>query len=232
LSADRRHQRVFDAALVMMHRWMGANRDLLIAKFGEFSRYTPQFIDAYIVDRLIAGAADIIEQVATHPEHELRAKFDASVLQFVHDLEHSERLRAQADTIKRELIAHFKANESYRVWWRFAREKIQGDLTRSPSIIRTHLTQVLLAFGTALGKDPALQKSLDRKIERAVELIAVRNRHEISLLIEEIVRGWDATDMAQKAELEIGRDLQYIRINGMVVGGLVGLALHALSRLW
>ena len=63
------------------------------------------------------------------------------------------------------------------------------------------------------------------------ETLAVRNRHEISLLIEEIVRGWDAEDMAEKAELEIGRDLQYIRINGMVVGGIVGVALYAMSKL-
>jgi uncharacterized membrane-anchored protein YjiN (DUF445 family) len=98
-------------------------------------------------------------------------------------------------------------------------------------VIRTQVAQVLLSLGSSLAKDEPLQRKLDGWIERAVERVAVRNRHEISLLIEEIVRGWNARDMADKAELEIGRDLQYIRINGMLVGGLVGIVLHALSRL-
>src|SRR5205085_11104069 len=114
----------------------------------------------------------------------------------------------------------------YRSLWRAGREKILNDLGRSHSVIRAQVAQVLLAFGSSLAKDEPLQGKLDARIERAVEILAVRNRHEISLLIEEIVRGWNARDMAEKAELEIGRDLQYIRINGMLVGGLVGLILH------
>src|SRR5205085_10513694 len=110
--------------------------------------------------------------------------------------------------------------------WQAGREKILNDLDRTRSVIRAHVTQVLLAFGSSLAREEPLQRKLDGWIERAVETLAVRNRHEISLLIEEIVRGWNARDMAEKAELEIGRDLQYIRINGMLVGGLVGLILH------
>ena len=104
------------------------------------------------------------------------------------------------------------------------------DLAAESSLIRQQLAEMLMAFGSSLSQDEPLQRKLDGWIERAVETLAVRNRHEISLLIEDIVRGWNARDMADKAELEIGRDLQYIRINGMLVGGLVGLGLHALYR--
>ena len=232
LSAEGRHQKLLDAALKMIERWVSANREMLIAKFGEVSRYTPQFIDQYIVDRLIAGAADVLQQVANDPAHELRVKFDVATLRFIDDLQHSERYRAQAEAIKHELLVHFKEKQSYRTLWRIGREKIVEDLGRDRSIIRAQLADVLLALGGALAKDLTLQRKLDVWIARAVEVLAVRNRHEISLLIEEIVRGWDARDMADKAELEIGRDLQYIRINGMVVGGLVGVVLYALSKLW
>jgi uncharacterized membrane-anchored protein YjiN (DUF445 family) len=229
-TAEGRHQKLLDSALRVIERWVGANRDLLVEKFGEMSRYTPQFIDRYIVDRLIAGLSDVLHQVANDPNHELRAKFHAATMKFLDDLQHSPRYRAQAEEMKQDVLAHFKAEGYYGSLWRAAREKILSDLARDRSIVRTQLAEVLLTFGSSLSKDPPLQSKLDGWIERAVETLAVRNRHEISLLIEEIVRGWNAHDMADKAELEIGRDLQYIRINGMVVGGLMGICLHALSR--
>jgi uncharacterized membrane-anchored protein YjiN (DUF445 family) len=230
-TAEGRHQQLLDAALRMGERWVSANRELLTAKFGEVSRYTPEFIDRYIVDRLIAGMVDLLQQVTNDPAHELRAKFDAAIMQFLQDLRHSERHRAQAEAIKQDLLAHLARQHYYRSLWRLGREKILQDLAKAHSVIHAQLSEMLLALGTALSKDLPLQRKLDGWIEVAVETLAVRNRHEISLLIEEIVRGWDAQDMAEKAELEIGRDLQYIRINGMVVGGIVGVALYAMSKL-
>jgi uncharacterized membrane-anchored protein YjiN (DUF445 family) len=230
-TAEQRHQRLLDAALRAVERWVDSHRELLVEKFGEMSRYTPQFIDRYIVDRMVAGTIDVLHQVAADPAHELRAKFDAATAKFVDDLRHSEVYRAQAEALKQDVLAHLKAEQYYRSLWRAGREKILTDLARGHSVIRTQVAQVLLSLGSSLAKDEPLQRKVDGWIERAVERVAVRNRHEISLLIEEIVRGWNARDMADKAELEIGRDLQYIRINGMLVGGLVGIVLHALSRL-
>jgi uncharacterized membrane-anchored protein YjiN (DUF445 family) len=231
-TAEQRHQKLLDAALRATERWVVGNRELLVEKFGEISRYTPQFIDRYIVDRLVAGLIDVLHQVAADPAHELRTKFDAAAAQFTHDLQHSPKYREQAELLKQDVLGHLKSQQYYRSLWRAGREQIARDLSREQSVIRAHLAQALLAFGAGLSKDEPLQRKMDGWLERAVKTVAVRNRHEISLLIEEIVRGWDARDMAEKAELQIGSDLQYIRINGMVVGGLVGLVLHALSRLF
>jgi uncharacterized membrane-anchored protein YjiN (DUF445 family) len=231
-TAEGRHQQLLDATLPVVARWLTANREMLLSKFGEMSRYTPLFVDRYIIDRLIAGIIDVLQQVARDPGHELRARFDATTMQFIEDLKHSPQYRAQAEALKQDVLVHLKAREYYRSLWRAGREQVLQDLAREDSVIREQLTEVLLAFGSALHKDEPLQQKLDGWIELAVETLAVRNRHEISLLIEDIVRGWNARDMADKAELEIGRDLQYIRINGMLVGGMVGVGLHALSRLW
>ncbi len=231
LTVEGRHQKLLDAVLPVIERWVSANRAMLETKFGEVSRYTPQFIDRYIVDRLIAGTIDVLHQVAADPGHELRLKFDAAVMQFVHDLEHSEQHRAHVEVLKQDLLAHLRAEQYFRSWWRAGRDKILADLAREDSVIRAHVAEVLFAFGGSLVKDEPLQRKVDGWIERAVETLAVRNRHEISLLIEEIVRGWNARDMAEKAEIEIGADLQFIRINGMLVGGVVGIVLYALSRL-
>jgi uncharacterized membrane-anchored protein YjiN (DUF445 family) len=230
-TAEGRHQQLLDAVLPVIARWLTANREMVLGKFGEMSRYTPQFVDRYIVDRLIAGIIDVLQQVARDPSHELRARFDAASAKFIDDLKHSPQYREQAEALKQDVLNHLKAHEYYRSLWRAGRQHVLQDLASEGSVIRQQLTEVLMAFGSSLSQDEPLQRKLDDWIERAVETLAVRNRHEISLLIEDIVRGWNARDMAEKAELEIGRDLQYIRINGMLVGGLVGLVLHALYKL-
>jgi uncharacterized membrane-anchored protein YjiN (DUF445 family) len=229
-TAEGRHQQLLDAVLPVIARWLTVNREMVLSKFGEMSRYTPQFVDRYIVDRLIAGTIDVLQQVARDPNHELRARFDAASAKFIDDLKHSPQYREQAEALKQDVLNHLKAREYYRSLWRAGRQQVLQDLARESSVIREQLIEVLMAFGSSLIQDESLQRKLDGWIERAVETLAVRNRHEISLLIEDIVRGWNARDMADKAELEIGRDLQYIRINGMLVGGLVGLGLHALYR--
>lgn len=230
-TAEGRHQQLLDAVLPVIARWLTVNREMVLAKFGEMSRYTPQFVDRYIVDRLIAGVIDVLQQVARDPNHELRGRFDTACAKFIDDLKHSPQYRERAEALKQDVLNHLKAREYYRSLWRAGRQQVLQDLAAESSVIRLQLTEVLMAFGSSLSQDEPLQSKVDDWIERAVETLAVRNRHEISLLIEDIVRGWNARDMADKAELEIGRDLQYIRINGMLVGGLVGLVLHALYRL-
>src|SRR5689334_7534862 len=133
-TAEQRHQKLLDAVLRATERWVMANRELLTEKFREISRYTPQFIDRYIVDRLVAGFIDVLHQVAADPAHELRARFDAAAVQFAEDLQHSPKYREHAELLKQDVLAHLKSQQYYRTLWRAAREQISRDLSREQSV--------------------------------------------------------------------------------------------------
>ncbi len=231
LTAQGRHQGLLDGALIMVDRWVSKNQEMLLGKFSEMSRYTPAFVDRYIISRFVAGLTDLLQQVAANPGHELRAQFDVATQEFIEKLKSSPEYHAQAEVLKNDLLAHLKEHAYYGDLWRAGRKAILADLEGDDSVIRRQLCEVLVALGTGLGKDHALQAKLDSWLIRTIRTFAMRHRHQISTLIEEIIRGWDAKEVAEKAELEIGKDLQYIRINGMVVGGMVGVVLHAFGKL-
>lgn len=226
------HQELLDAALRSAQRWMEGNREWLTERFGEMSKYTPQFIDRYVVGRVIAGVDNVLQQVAADPQHELRGRFDAAVRRLVQELRESPERQQQVEAIKQALLRALAAPPQLSALWRAGKAAVLRDLRRQESAIRGRLAEDLRALGAALERDEGLRIKVDGWVAQAVDHVVSRNGQVIALFIEEIVRGWDARELTRKAELEIGRDLQYIRINGMVVGGLVGLALHALSKLW
>jgi len=232
LTMEGRHQALLDSALKGIEHWVTQNRALLLGKFGEMSRFTPAFVNRYIINRFVAGVIELLHQVAENPDHELRTRFDLATRKFIDDLRHSPEYSAQAEALKQDLLAHLKTQTYYADLWREGRRRLLADLESEHSVIRSQLCEVLAALGTGLARDEPLQGKLDAWIVRTIRSFTTRHRHQISALIEEIIRGWNPSEVAEKAELEIGRDLQYIRINGMLVGGTVGLVLHAVERLF
>ena len=116
--------------------------------------------------------------------------------------------------------------------WEDLRARILADVGSDDSVIRGHVREVVRKLGAGLMEDAALQAQLDGWLLLTDERTMVRHRHQVSTLITEVVRGWDTPELTRKMELEIGRDLQYIRINGTVVGGIVGVVLHAVTELF
>jgi uncharacterized membrane-anchored protein YjiN (DUF445 family) len=140
-------------------------------------------------------------------------------------------LIARGEKLKEEILEH----PAVRNWM----GSLWGDLKRSlldqsndpDSELRRRIEQTALAFGTALSNDPSLRAKVDRWVEGAASYIIEAYRHEVADLIETTVAKWDADEAAQRIELQVGRDLQFIRINGTLVGGLAGLAIYSVSQL-
>ena len=227
LTAEGRHQELLSRALRVLEAWITANRATIKAKFGEASRYTPGFLDSYIVTRFVDGIIALLREVARNPEHEMRRRFDAATDEFVRKLSTSAAFREQAEVFKRELLEHLEREAYYQAVWRDIKERLIADLAAEHSLIRGQLADAFVKLGSGLRDDHALQAKLNSWLLKAIEAMVIRHRHQVSTLITEVVRGWDASEITQKMELEIGKDLQYIRINGTLVGGTVGLALHA-----
>jgi uncharacterized membrane-anchored protein YjiN (DUF445 family) len=229
LTAEGRHQQLLSKALQVLEAWLSANRATIKAKFGEASKYTPGFLDSYIVNRFVDGILGMLREVARNPEHEMRRRFDAATDELVRKLSTSAEFKAQAEIFKRELIDHLEREAYYQVVWRDVKQRLIADLALERSMIRSQVADAFVKLAAGLKEDHALQEKLNAWLLKAIEAVVIRHRHQVSTLITDVVKGWDAREITQKMELEIGKDLQYIRINGTIVGGTVGLLLHAVT---
>ncbi len=231
LTAGGRHQALLDRGLRAVEIWLLQNQAGITEKFGDASKYTPRIFDAFIVKKFIAGVVRLLHEVAADPEHEIRRQFDAATQDFIEKLGTSAEYREQAETFKRELLVHLERENYYQVVWEDIKARLRSDIESEDSAIRAHVRDALMRLGAGLREDPVLQQKLNAWLLSTIESMLVRHRHQVSILITDVVRGWDARELTEKIELEMGRDLQYIRINGTLVGGLVGVVLHGLTGL-
>ena len=229
LTAGGRHQELLSRAVQALESWISTNRAAIKQKFGEASRYTPGFLDRYIVNRFVDGIVALLRDVARNPDHEMRRRFDAATGEFIEKVSHSVEFRQHTEAFKRELLEHLEREAYYQAVWRDVKERLLADLSGERSLIRGQLTDAFVKLGAGLKDDRALQAKLNTWALKAIETMLMRHRHQVSILITEVVREWDAREISEKMELEIGKDLQYIRINGTLVGGTVGLLLHAFT---
>lgn len=231
LTAGGRHQALLDQALQAVEGWLAAHRDMIKAKFGEASRYTPDFVDSYVVNKIADGIIALLHEVARDADHEIRRQFDAATEDFIQQLKTSPAYREQGQAIKREFLEHLQRDQYHRVVWNDIKQMLIADLAGERSLIRAQVAEAVAKLGSSLADDSVLQAKLNGWLLQAIGAMLRRHRHQVSGLITDVVKGWDAREVADKVELEIGKDLQYIRINGTLVGGTVGLLLHLATGL-
>jgi len=229
LTMDNRHQSLLDRGLRVMHAWLTENRRLIEAKFSEASKYTPGFFDKYVVGRFVDGIVLLLQEITENPRHEVRIRFDKATGELIQALRHSPDYSQRGEVLKRDLLALLRNDERYRGLWVKLKTRILNDLASDHSGLRRHIAGALVTVGEELQRDVALQKRLNIWILQAIEALMLRHGHQISLLIADVVVQWDAREVSDKVELEIGKDLQFIRVNGTIIGGTIGVALHAIS---
>jgi uncharacterized membrane-anchored protein YjiN (DUF445 family) len=229
LTTDNRHQSLFDRGLRVLQAWLTENRGLVEAKFSEASKYTPGFFDKYVVGRFVGGILTLLQEITENPRHEVRIRFDLATRDLIQDLRNSPDYFQQGEVLKRDLLALLRRDEGYRGLWVRLKGLILDDLASDHSGLREHIAGALMTVGEALQRDEELQRRLNDWILQAIQALMLRHGHQISLLIADVVAQWDARQVSDKVELEIGKDLQFIRVNGTLIGGTIGVALHAIS---
>lgn len=231
LTAGGRHQALLDQALRAMETWLVANQNMIKSKFSDASKYTPGILDTYIVNRFVAGIIALLHEIASHSDHPLRRQFDQFTDEFIDKLKTSPEYRAQGELLTREFLEHLARDDYYRSLWEDIKQRILADLADGDSLLRAHAAEIIAKLGSGLSEDRALQGKSNAWLLQVVEALLVQHRRQVSDLITEVVRGWNAPEVGKKLELEIGKDLQFIRISGTLVGGTVGLLLHAIIGL-
>jgi uncharacterized membrane-anchored protein YjiN (DUF445 family) len=231
VTSGEQYQALFDDAVRGIERLIAANQALILEKFGEASKYTPEFFDRYVVDRFVSGILALLQGVIANPQHPLRMQFAHATRKLIEDLKTSPEMYARGAAIKRQIIEHLRSKPYYAVLWNDIKNRILADVASDQSRLRGAASSLLNALGSGLVRDEAMQGKLNQWLQGALETLMLAHRHQISLLITEVVKSWDAREVSEKIELEIGKDLQYIRVNGTLVGGCVGVLLHLLGML-
>ncbi|MDN7177373.1 DUF445 domain-containing protein [Caballeronia sp. SEWSISQ10-4 2] len=222
-----RHQPLLDRGLQALEQWLTLNVDLIKAKFSTASRYTPARLDAYIVDKFVEGIVALLHEVVANEQHELRRQFDEAMQDLIVQLQTSAVHRRFGKGLMRDCVRHLRNGDYPRVLLDQVRTRVTADVNRENSLVRAVAASLLASLGKGLRRERAMQHKLNAWWLDLAHTLVVRYRRQIPALITEVVKSWNAEEVSRKIEAEIGRDLQYIRINGTFVGGVVGVLIHA-----
>jgi uncharacterized membrane-anchored protein YjiN (DUF445 family) len=230
-TTDDRHQNMLDRLVKLVSRVVEENKELIRVRIAEESPWwVPGVVDDKLYQKIVSGIERTLVEVAADDDHPLRAQFDHALRDFVEKLHSSPETIARAEAMKERLLDHPAVAELSGALLGAARTalvKYAGPDAPSPEPLERALGAIA---ERALGNE-ALLRDVDEAIERLVLGVVDQYRPEVAELIARTVEGWDATAASAKIEVQIGRDLQFIRINGTLVGGLVGLLLYLFTAL-
>ena len=185
---------------------------------------------AYAARKIVAAVGRIIAEMGADPAHPLRERFDAAMAEFVERLKTDPALQARAEALKQEVLAHPQLADYLQGIWSDVLAWLRDDLERDDSAIGARIADSAATLGERLRADTAMQQWIDAQIVDAAPRWIDRYREDIRRYIVERVDAWNTQELADELERNIGRDLQYVRINGTLVGGLIGLMIHALTQ--
>ncbi|PYP81729.1 MAG: DUF445 domain-containing protein [Gemmatimonadetes bacterium] len=230
-TTDDRHQEMLDRLVLLVSRVVHDNKELIRVRIAEESPWwVPNVVDDKLYEKIVAGIERTLDDVSANDAHPLRAQFDHALRDFTDKLHNSPEVIARAEGMKERLLAHPAVGELSGALLGAARQslaKYAGPDAPSPEPLERALAGIA---ERALASEQLLQ-DIDDAVERLVLGVVDQYRPEVAELIARTVEGWDATDASRKIEVQIGRDLQFIRINGTLVGGLVGLVLYLVTVL-
>ena len=232
MTANGRHQELLDAAVNGIVNLLDARKEEFRGRFAKQSPWwVPEPIDDRIFEKIFTGLKAFLGEVSADPRHELRVHVDERMATLVEELRHSPEMKAKGEELRDELLDHPAVQSWARSLWTDLKEGLLRQSRDPESELRQRIEVLAGRVATTLRDDPALQGKIDRWIESVVGYLVEQYRHEVADLISSTVRKWDAQETSVRIEQQIGRDLQFIRINGTVVGGLAGLVIHIVGQL-
>jgi uncharacterized membrane-anchored protein YjiN (DUF445 family) len=231
-TAEGRHEELVDAGIAGGLRFLDENRESLRSRFGRESPWwVPEAVDERIFTKMFDGLRGFLMEVGASPHHEFRDYLEQRVRDLARRLQRDQTLIARGEEIKEQILSH----PAVRTWtmslWGDIKELLQRQASDPSSQLRQRIAVEVAAIGERVSADPELQGKIDRWVESAVTYLVEEHRHEAGDLIASTVERWNPQDASRRVELAVGRDLQFIRINGTVVGGLAGVAIYAVGRL-
>ncbi|MDD7965863.1 DUF445 domain-containing protein [Actinomycetospora lemnae] len=230
--ADGSHRRLVDLICDRAYDWVRNNHETVMALVSKQApSWSPRFVDGLIADRLYAEALSFAWAVKSDQDHPLRKAIDRFLVSFAADLQDDPETGERVEAIKQQLLEHPDVQALISRAWATGKAMLLDAAEDPSSQLRLRVTDGIGRFGERLDTDADLRDKIDGWIVDAASYVVGRYSSEISTLISDTVARWDGPETSRKVELQVGRDLQFIRINGTLVGALAGLVIYSVGEL-
>jgi uncharacterized membrane-anchored protein YjiN (DUF445 family) len=233
--AEGRHQVLFDDLLRVMHETLNQKETMAMIR-EKVRAELPTLLrlyraDKFLVNKIVASATAFFNEVRSDAKHPFRGEFDRMVLSFVDRLGTDQAYIDRIDGLKRDLLARPELADLARTVWANTRSFIERSASGETQVLQHHLAGMFVAAGEALAGDAELRGEINKGLVTVLRSFVADQKSGVSTFISDQVKAWDMAQLISLIEINIGRDLQYIRFNGSLIGGLAGLALYSVESL-
>jgi uncharacterized membrane-anchored protein YjiN (DUF445 family) len=232
---EGRHQGLLDDILRAMHQTLTQAETMAVIR-EKIRDELPTLLklyraDRFLVNRIVASATTFFEEVRNDPKHPFRGEFDRMLLSFVDRLGTDKAFADRIDGLKRDLLARPELGDLARNVWSNARAFIERSASGETQVLQQILARMFAEAGEALAGDGELRAEINQGLVAVLTTVIAEQKSGVSTFISDQVKAWDMGQLIALIEINIGRDLQYIRFNGSLIGGLAGLTLYTLEYL-
>jgi uncharacterized membrane-anchored protein YjiN (DUF445 family) len=227
---DGVHEGLVDLVVDELHGWLLEHPDTVAEVLEQRAPWwAPPRLNDAVTRRVTAELVVWLAEVRSDPDHRARRALDSLLTQLADDLQHDPETQERTERLKERLLDQPQLTESAIALWNALRRALQTSLRDPDGAVRARLADELTAFGARLREDAGLRSRIDAAVADMSVFAVERYGAELTAVITQTVERWDGREASRRIELHVGRDLQFIRINGTIVGGLVGLVIHAVT---
>jgi uncharacterized membrane-anchored protein YjiN (DUF445 family) len=228
---DGAHHKLVDLVCDRAYDWVRDNYSTVMRVVSERApTWSPRFVDSLLADKVYTELLNFAWAVKTDVNHPMRQAVDTFLIEFAGDLQHDPVTMQRAEQVKQQIIEHPDVQHLIDSAWGTAKKMLLDAAQDPSSELRKRIRDGLISFGNRLVVDDAMRQKVEGWLEGAAAYVVTNYRSEITTLITDTVERWDAEETSRKIELQVGRDLQFIRINGTVVGALAGVVIYAVAQ--
>ncbi|MET4048120.1 uncharacterized membrane-anchored protein YjiN (DUF445 family) [Rhodococcus sp. UYP5] len=232
LIKENRQLPLIDMLAERAHQWaLGSQETIERVVSRDSPTWSPKFVDTLLGEKIYKELVEFTWKVRSTPEHELRLAANKFLVDYAHDLQHDPATIEKAESLKSQIMGRAEVTGLASATWKVAKRLIMESVDDPSSTLRRKISENAAGWGVRLRDDDELRGKVDGWLLGGARYIAANYADEITTIITDTVARWDAEEASSKIELQVGRDLQFIRINGTVVGALAGLAIYSVSNL-
>jgi uncharacterized membrane-anchored protein YjiN (DUF445 family) len=232
LLAENRQEALIQLLADRAFQWsLGAGEVIQRVVERDSPSWSPRWVDHLVGDRIHRELMDFTDKVRRNPHHELRQSATRFLFEFADDLQHDEATIARAEAVKEQIMARDEVARAAETAWTAIKRNVLESVDDPSSALRTRIADSVVHIGESLRDDADLRDKVDDWIVRGAKHLVSEYGVEITAIITETIERWDAEEASRRIELHVGRDLQFIRINGTVVGSLAGLVIYTVAQL-
>ena len=232
ITKDNRHHLLLDGGLTVITGWLTRNEAGIRARMKEGNPWwVPDFVDDKILDMIVSKLRELLDEIRNNPGHEVKKRIDEAIFKWMNELKDIPKVDEKMQNLKEKYLDQLGLKEILGGMSGDLKASILQDLRDPDSTIRNQMEHGISTLGRSLGENPAVREKINFWLCSSLLKLSSEYADTISSIISDTVRKWDAERTSRTVELYIGKDLQWIRINGTLVGGLVGLLIYIFSKL-